>query len=62
MKAVRVTTYGGQGVLEFSEMPEPTPGPEQLLVRVRAAGMNRADCHQRQHLSDAAWPRKRAGP
>lgn len=47
MKAVRVTTYGGPEVLEYSEMPEPTPGPEQLLVRVRAAGMNRADCHQR---------------
>ena len=47
MKAVRVTTYGGPEVLEISEILEPPPGPEQLLVRVHAAGINRADCHQR---------------
>jgi NADPH2:quinone reductase len=39
MKAAVVT---GGGV-EVQDVPKPTPGPEQVLVRVRAAGLNRAD-------------------
>jgi tumor protein p53-inducible protein 3 len=34
-------------VLELSEVPDPRPGPGELLVRVRAAGVNRADLLQR---------------
>lgn len=39
MKAAIVTESG----LEVREVPEPKPGPEQVLIRLRAIGMNRAD-------------------
>ena len=39
MKAAMVT---GDGV-KIQQAPRPVPGPEQVLVRVRAAGLNRAD-------------------
>lgn len=39
MKAVVVGTSG----VEVREVPKPTPGPTQVLVRVRASGLNRAD-------------------
>jgi NADPH:quinone reductase-like Zn-dependent oxidoreductase len=43
MKAAFVTKYGGPEVLEIRQAPEPTPGPHQVLVRVRAIGLNFAD-------------------
>ena len=39
MKAAVVTERG----VEVREVAKPAPGPEQVLVRVRAAGLNRAD-------------------
>lgn len=39
MKAAIVTESG----LEVQDIPEPKPGPEQVLIRLRAIGMNRAD-------------------
>jgi NADPH2:quinone reductase len=39
MKAAVVTENG----LQIRDVPKPSPGPEQVLVRVRAAGLNRAD-------------------
>ncbi|MDN6481141.1 MAG: NAD(P)H-quinone oxidoreductase [Acidipropionibacterium jensenii] len=36
--------------LEWTEVPTPRPGPGEVLVKVRAAGMNRADLLQRQGL------------
>lgn len=47
-RAVVCDTYGGPEVLKISEIPRPEPGPGQLLVRVRAAALNRADVLQRQ--------------
>ncbi|MBY0337700.1 MAG: zinc-binding dehydrogenase [Acetobacteraceae bacterium] len=41
MKAAVVT--GEHQPLEIREVPTPTPGPEQVLIRVRAVGLNRAD-------------------
>ena len=43
MKAVVVTRSGGPEVLEVRDMPEPQPGPGEVVVRVEAVGVNFAD-------------------
>lgn len=40
MRAVQFSRFGGPEVLEVVEKPTPAPGPGQVLVRVRAAGIN----------------------
>jgi NADPH:quinone reductase len=47
MKAVTIPSYGGPEVLELADIETPRPKASELLVRVRAAGVNRADCLQR---------------
>jgi len=47
MRAVVITRPGGPEVLEIREIDQPQVGPNDLLVRVRASGLNRADIHQR---------------
>ena len=47
MRQVILPAYGGPEVLTMADAPEPRAGPGELLVRVRAAGVNRADCLQR---------------
>jgi putative PIG3 family NAD(P)H quinone oxidoreductase len=47
MRAIVVRAPGGPEVLELSEVPDPGLGDGDLLVRVRAAGVNRADLLQR---------------
>jgi putative PIG3 family NAD(P)H quinone oxidoreductase len=39
---------GGPDVLERTELPDPTPGPGEVLIEVAASGVNRADLMQRQ--------------
>ena len=50
MKVIVLPRYGGPEVLTVAEAPKPEPGPDQILVRVRAIGVNRADGLQRQGL------------
>ncbi len=47
MIAIEISRYGGPEVLEPVERPTPEPGPEEVLVRVHAAGVNRPDILQR---------------
>jgi putative PIG3 family NAD(P)H quinone oxidoreductase len=47
-RAVVVSRPGGPEVIQLVERPRPVPGEGELLVRVRAAGMNRIDVLQRQ--------------
>ena len=43
MRAVVSRTSGGPGTLSVEDLPEPVPGPEQVLVEVRAVGVNYPD-------------------
>ena len=47
MKAVVLRSYGGPEVLTFENVPDPIPGPDEVLVAVRASALNRADLLQR---------------
>ncbi|HEY7530951.1 MAG TPA: NAD(P)H-quinone oxidoreductase [Gemmatimonadota bacterium] len=48
MKAIVVPNPGGPEQLVLDEVPDPRPGADDVLVRVRAVGVNRADVLQRQ--------------
>jgi NADPH2:quinone reductase len=50
MKTIVVTRHGGPEVLELREVPVPEPGPGQVRVLVKAAGLNYADIMQREGL------------
>lgn len=47
MRAIVIAAPGGPEVLEEREVPTPVPGPGEVLVRVRATALNRADLLQR---------------
>jgi NADPH:quinone reductase len=48
MRAIRVSQTGGPDVLQIAGVPDPVPGPGQLLVKVAAAGVNFIDIYQRE--------------
>lgn len=50
MKAVRIHSFGGPEVLRLEDVPTPQPKPDELLVRVFAAGVNPADWKFREGL------------
>ena len=47
MKAIRVHEFGGPEVLKLEEVPDPQPGPGQVVVRVHAAGVNPVEAYIR---------------
>jgi NADPH2:quinone reductase len=47
MKAIRVHEFGGPEVMKLEEMPDLTPGPGQVVVSVKAAGVNPVDSYIR---------------
>jgi len=53
MRALTITRPGGPEVLELRTMPDPSIGPDEVLVRVRASALNRADLLQRRGLYPA---------
>jgi NADPH:quinone reductase-like Zn-dependent oxidoreductase len=55
-KAVRFEEYGGVDVLHVVEVPRPEPGPGQVLVQVKAAGINPGEAKIRAGLLHARWP------
>ena len=48
MRAILIRSKGGPDVLELSDEPEPTPGEDQLLVALEAAGVNYRDVYERE--------------
>ena len=55
-KAVRFDEYGGVDVLKVVDVPQPVPGPGQVLVRVKATGINPGEAKIRDGLLHARWP------
>jgi len=45
MKAIRVHEFGGAAVLKLEDVPDPKAGPGEVVVRVRAAGVNPVDAY-----------------
>jgi len=56
MKAIRIHTPGGPEALKFDDVPEPTPGPGQALVKLAAAGVNFIDVYFRTGMYKAPLP------
>jgi putative PIG3 family NAD(P)H quinone oxidoreductase len=58
MRAIVYTAAGGPDVIAIRDVPAPTAGPGELTVRVKAAGLNRADIYQRRggYAAPPGWP------
>ncbi|MEV0398553.1 NADP-dependent oxidoreductase [Actinoallomurus sp. NPDC050550] len=56
MKAITMQRYGGPEVLELTDVPEPKVGPDSVLVRAKAAGVNPVDWKIREGYLDALFP------
>lgn len=56
MKAVRFDEYGGVGVLEVREVEDPAAGPGEVLVAVKAAGINPGEIGIREGRMHERWP------
>ena len=52
MKAIRVSEYGGPSVLKLQEVPDLQPGPNQVLVRNRAVGVNPVETYLRANMDN----------
>src|SRR5439155_21860257 len=47
MEAILVREFGGLDVLHLEDVPDPKPGPSEVVVRIRAAGVNPVDTYIR---------------
>ncbi len=56
MRAVRYDRYGGIDELEVREVDPPVPGPDEVLVAVRAAGANPGESKIREGVYAERWP------
>ena len=57
MKAVRIHEDGGPDVLRYEDVPDPEPGPGEVLVELRAAALNHLDIWVRRGLPSVPKPR-----
>jgi len=56
VKAVRFDGYGPVDVLTVEDAPQPVPGPAQVLVRVKTAGINPGEAKIREGMGASRWP------
>jgi NADPH2:quinone reductase len=58
MRAIQITEFGGPEVLHEVDIPQPDPGPSDVLIEVSRAGINFADTHNRAntYLAPARLP------
>ena len=52
MRATVITEHGGPEVLQLQEVPDPVPAEDEVLIRVKAFGINHAETHMRK----GEWP------
>ncbi len=57
MKAVRIHSDGGPEVLRYEDVPDPEPGPGDVLIELRAAALNHLDIWIRKGLPSVPKPR-----
>jgi NADPH:quinone reductase-like Zn-dependent oxidoreductase len=57
VKAIRIHEDGGPDVLRYEDAPDPEPGPGEVLVRLRAASLNRLDLWVRSGRPSVPKPR-----
>ena len=55
-KAVRFNEYGDVSVLHVIDVPDPAPGPGEVLIQVKAAGVNPGEASIREGRLHALWP------
>jgi NADPH2:quinone reductase len=58
MKAIRVKEFGGPEVMKLEDVPDPKPSAGQVVVRIRAAGVNPVDTY----IRAGVYPRKPSLP
>jgi len=58
MRAIQISRFGGPDVLDLVDLPDPVPGPGEVLLDVTACGVNYADTHQAEnsYLSSQSLP------
>jgi len=56
VRAILIPRHGGPEVLEYGEIGDPKPGPNDVLVRVRACSLNHLDVWVRQGLNGVSFP------
>src|SRR5688572_31550267 len=56
MRAIVLKSHGEPDVLTLAEVPDPEPGPEEVLVEIAATALNRADVLQRMGLYPEPGP------
>src|SRR5205814_8490736 len=57
VRAVRIHSDGGPEVLRYEDAPDPEPGPDDVLVELRAASLNHRDLWIRKGLPSVPKPR-----
>lgn len=60
MRAIQIDTYGGPDVVVQRDIPVPTPGPDEVLIRLHRSGINFMDVHTRQgkYAGSTTYPQK----
>jgi NADPH:quinone reductase-like Zn-dependent oxidoreductase len=56
VKAIALTEFGDPGVLALHDLPDPTTGPDRVVIKVRAAGVNPVDCKIRAGKLQGGFP------